>query len=61
MLMVNLGSTDDSRYSGFREITDGDVLDLQCIPPFLELCLAKPPLPGSIKSVLQIRRGNRDN
>ena len=28
--MVNLGSTDDSRYTGFREITDCDVLDLQC-------------------------------
>ena len=31
MLMVNLGSTDDSRYTGFCEITDRDVLDLQCI------------------------------
>ena len=29
--MVNLGSTDDSRYTGYREITDRDVLDLQCI------------------------------
>ena len=28
--MVNLGSTDDSRYTGYREITDRDVLDLQC-------------------------------
>ena len=32
MVMVNLGSTDDSRYTGYREITDRDVLDLQCIP-----------------------------
>ena len=31
MVMVNLGSTDDSRYTGYREITDRDVLDLQCI------------------------------
>ena len=31
MLMVNLGSTDDSGYTGFREITDRDILDLQCI------------------------------
>ena len=30
MVMVNLGSTDDSRYTGYREITDRDVLDLQC-------------------------------
>ena len=29
--MVNLGSTDDSWYTGFRVITDRDVLDLQCI------------------------------
>ena len=36
MVMVNLGSTDDSRYTGYREITDRDVLDLQCsfIPSF---------------------------
>ena len=31
MVMVNLGSTDNSRYTGYREITDRDVLDLQCI------------------------------
>ena len=31
MVMVNLGSTDDSRYTGYCEITDRDVLDLQCI------------------------------
>ena len=31
MVMVNLGSTDDSRYTGYGEITDRDVLDLQCI------------------------------
>ena len=31
MVMVNLGSTDDSRYTGYREIKDRDVLDLQCI------------------------------
>ena len=31
MVMVNLGSTDDSRYTGYREITDRDVLDLQCM------------------------------
>ena len=30
MVMVSLGSTDDSRYTGYREITDRDVLDLQC-------------------------------
>ena len=30
MVMVNLGSTDGSRYTGYREITDRDVLDLQC-------------------------------
>ena len=30
MVMVNLGSTDDSQYTGYREITDRDVLDLQC-------------------------------
>ena len=30
MVIVNLGSTDDSRYTGYREITDRDVLDLQC-------------------------------
>ena len=40
MVMVNLGSTDDSRYTGYREITDRDVLDLQCIAipsrPFVE-------------------------
>ena len=34
MVMVNLGSTDDSRYTGYREITDRDVLDLQCIGMF---------------------------
>ena len=34
MVMVNLGSTDDSRYTGYREITDRDVLDLQCIEIF---------------------------
>ena len=31
MVMVYLGSTDDSRYTGYREITDRDVLDLQCM------------------------------
>ena len=31
MVMVNLGSTDDSQYTGYREIMDRDVLDLQCI------------------------------
>ena len=30
MPMVNLGSTDDWRYTGFREIRDSDVLALQC-------------------------------
>ena len=30
MVMVNLGSTDDLRYTGYREITDRAVLDLQC-------------------------------
>ena len=34
MVMVNLGSTDDSRYTGYREITDRDVLDLQCTYSF---------------------------
>ena len=34
MVMVNLGSTDDSRYTGYREITDRDVLDLQCTYAF---------------------------
>ena len=34
MVRVNLGSTDDSRYTGYREITDRDVLDLQCIHIF---------------------------
>ena len=38
MVMVNLGSTDDSRYTGYREITDRDVLDLQCI--FMKLAPA---------------------
>ena len=37
MVMVNLGSTDDSRYTGYREITDRDVLDLQCITFILML------------------------
>ena len=37
MVMVNLGSMDDSRYTGYREITDRDVLDLQCI--FFKLLL----------------------
>ena len=40
MVMVNLGSTDDSRYTGYREITDRDVLDLQCSNP---LWLELPP------------------
>ena len=39
MVMVNLGSTDDSRYTGYREITDRDVLDLQCIIIFYLLVL----------------------
>ena len=44
--MVNLGSMDDSRYTGFREITDRDVLDLQCTPkPKNQLI---PNLVGSI-------------
>ena len=30
LLMKNLGAMADSRYTGFREITDRDVLDLQC-------------------------------
>ena len=29
--MENLGAMADSGYTGFREITDCDVLDLQCI------------------------------
>ena len=29
--MENLGAVADSRCTGFREITDRDVLDLQCI------------------------------
>ena len=33
--MVNLRSTDDSRYIGFHEITDRIVLDLQCITNFV--------------------------
>ena len=37
MVMVNLGSTDDSQYTGYREITDRDVLDLQCT--FIKICL----------------------
>ena len=39
MLMVNFGSTNNSRYAGFREIMDRDVLDLQCTNyfSFLEL------------------------
>ena len=41
--MVNLGSTDDSRYTGYREITDRDVLDLQCILYVLELGELFPP------------------
>ena len=31
LLMENLGAMADSRYTGFREITDRDVLDLYCI------------------------------
>ena len=31
LLMENLGAMADSRYSGFHEITDRDVLDLYCI------------------------------
>ena len=31
MFMVNFRSMDDSRYTGFREIMDPDVLDLQSI------------------------------
>ena len=38
MVMVNLGSTDDSRYTGYREITDRDVLDLQCIHGEIQKC-----------------------
>ena len=37
--MVNLGSTDDSRYTGYREITDRDVLDLQCILKYEQKCI----------------------
>ena len=29
--MENLGAMADSRYTGFREITDRDVLELHCI------------------------------
>ena len=29
--MENLGAIADSRYTGFREITDCDVLELHCI------------------------------
>ena len=29
--MENLGAMADSRYTGFHEITDRDVLDLHCI------------------------------
>ena len=39
--MENLGAMADSRYTGFREITNGDVLDLQCIPC---LCSVDPNL-----------------
>ena len=31
LLMENLGAIADSRYAGFREITDRDVLELHCI------------------------------
>ena len=31
LVMINFGSTDNSGYTGFREIMDRDVLDLQCI------------------------------
>ena len=30
MLIENLGAMADSRYTGFREITDRDVLELHC-------------------------------
>ena len=42
MVMVNLGSTDDSRYTGYREITDRDVLDLQCTSIFQSILLTLP-------------------
>ena len=29
--MENLGAMADSRYTGFREITDRDLLELHCI------------------------------
>ena len=35
--MENLGAMADSRYTGFREITDRDVLELHCIP-LIPLC-----------------------
>ena len=53
MVMVNLGSTDYSRYTGYREITDRDVLDLQCI--HLTTCLISSPkemyTPGSLGEI----------
>ena len=30
LLMENLGAMTDSRYTGFREITDRDILELHC-------------------------------
>ena len=38
--MENLGAKADSRYTGFREITDRNVLDLQCILLALFILLA---------------------
>ena len=36
LLLENLGAMAYSRYTGFREITDRDVLELHCIPKMLD-------------------------
>ena len=42
LLLENLGAMAYPRYTGFREITDRDVLELHCIfivPPYSKVCV----------------------
>ena len=40
LLLENLGAMAYSRYTGFREITDRDVMELHCIPYYFGLNFA---------------------
>ena len=51
--MENLGAMADSRYTGFRKITDRDVLELHCIKNIVEIFREKLLLRSNFSSFPQ--------